>query len=335
MAKYSIILPVSNGGENLKQCVSSILQQTLQDFNLIVLDNQSTDGSTEWVKSLKNEKIVLHESAASLSIEDSWARVLTIPKNEYITMIGHDDLLSENYLAVMNELIAKHPGASLYQAHFQLIDSEGKRIRPCKQMAEIETAADFLRSVLTNNFDVFGTGFMVRGKDYERVGGIPSYPNLLFADFELWMELTRPAFKATSQEECFSYRLHQSMTKNSADTKVHMALSRFILYLAKLKQEDPGLKQVIEQYGLPFLASYCKGLSHRLIRTPLKERGGVTVDTFLKECKKLSETLMPGSAFDPAAADKSVRLAKLIDSNSLLRGAFLVFRRLYPKPVFK
>src|SRR5205085_1064171 len=111
MAKYSIILPVRNGGEYLKECVDSILGQTLQDFNLIVLDNQSTDGSADWIRSLKSENIVLHESQTSLSIEESWARIVSVPKNEFITMIGHDDLLSKNYLSVIDNLIRQHPKA--------------------------------------------------------------------------------------------------------------------------------------------------------------------------------------------------------------------------------
>ena len=52
MKKFSIILPVRNGGEYVKDCVRSILSQTVDEFDLIVLDNCSTDGTVEWINSL-------------------------------------------------------------------------------------------------------------------------------------------------------------------------------------------------------------------------------------------------------------------------------------------
>src|SRR5207253_1249576 len=82
--KYSIILPVHNGGEHLKECVNSILNQSRRDFNLIVLENCSTDGSLEWLRSLDNHKIIIHPSAAFLSIQHNWKRITQVPKYEFL-----------------------------------------------------------------------------------------------------------------------------------------------------------------------------------------------------------------------------------------------------------
>ena len=104
MGKFSIILPVKNGGEYLKLCVKSILGQTCQDFNLIILDNNSQDGSLQWISSLGDPRIVIHPSSKSLTIEENWGRIKNIAKNEYMTMIGHDDILHEFYLEEMDKL---------------------------------------------------------------------------------------------------------------------------------------------------------------------------------------------------------------------------------------
>ena len=66
MAKYSIILPVRNGGHYVKICVDSILAQTYTDFNFIVLDNCSTDGTLEWLLSLNDSRIKVIPSQKSL-----------------------------------------------------------------------------------------------------------------------------------------------------------------------------------------------------------------------------------------------------------------------------
>ncbi len=333
MARYNIILPVRNGGNYFKDCVNSILQQSLPDFKLKVLDNCCTDGSLEWIKSVNDDRIEIYPASTSLSIEENWGRITSIPKDEFITMIGHDDLLHNNYLSVIDNLINKYPDASLYQTHFRYINDEGFEIRRCKPMDEIQKAPEFLSFFLMNMIDVMGTGFMMRAKDYDDVGGIPAYPNLLFADFELWINLSKKGFKATALEECFSYRLHSSATTKSPDIKFQQAFARFINYLHSLNQSDPDMRLAIERYALQFIGFYAKGLSHRLLRTPKNKREGLSVNSFLKECKSFADTLVPGNDFDPEK-QFSVRLASQIDSNAFTRSLFLAFKKINPKPVY-
>ena len=334
MRSFSIILPVRNGGEYLKECVNSILQQRLNDFNLIVLDNCSTDGTVTWIRSLNDPRIVLIESGIPLSIEESWQRVVAVPKNEFMTLIGHDDVLKENYLTVMDNLIESYPGASLYQCHFDYIDENGMHVRDCKPMAEKETGADFLKSVLTNQIDIMGTGFMMRSRDYDALGGIPDYPNLLFADFELWFRLTAKSGKITSPERCFSFRVHQSTTSSSPDIKMQTAFDRFISCLVRIKEEDGAWKDAINQYGVRFISFYCKGLSHRLLRTPRPKRGNLTVKSFTEKCKHYADLLVPGNNYRPTDV-WSVWIAVILDSSPVGRLLFGLFKKIYSKPVLK
>ncbi len=334
MKKYSIVLPVRNGGEYVKECVKSILSQTLDSFNLHVLDNYSTDGTLEWITSLHDARIIITPSSRSLTIEENWARVLTVPKNDYLTLIGHDDLLAENYLEVMEELISRFPDASLYQAHFNFIDSKGKIIRTCKPMAARETAADFLAGLLTNTFDIMGTGFLMRSKDYDALGGIPAYPNLLFADFVLFISMTSLSYKATASENCFSFRLHQSTTAVSSPVTFIKALEQFVHFLQLLKNQDKSFAEVIEKYSPGFLLYYCKGLSHRILRTPVDKRDNVTVKKFIEKCEAYVQSLAPGNTFKPLSVP-SVRLAKVLDGNIIGRRLFLAFKKIYSKPVLK
>jgi glycosyltransferase involved in cell wall biosynthesis len=333
MARYSIILPVRNGGAYIKECVQSILNQSLPDFSLQVLDNCSTDGTREWIETLNDERISLHPADKPLTIEENWSRITTIPKNEFITLIGHDDILFPNYLQAMDDLIRKHPTATLYQAHFSYIDSNGKLIRNCKPMDEVQSANEFIAFFLANLIDTMGTGFMMRAKDYDACGGIPPrYPNLLFADFELYINLTKIGYKATSFEPAFSFRLHQSMTTTSSDLKFHDAFAVFIDYLYLLKNENPAFEEVINRYALDFLSLYSKGLSHRLLRTPMNKRNGKTVGYFIALTKSYADKLVPGNDFDPEK-QFSVKVARQIDENILSRSLFLFFKKLRKRPV--
>ena len=301
MPEFSVILPVRNGGHYVKECVNSILSQTLNDFNLIVLDNCSTDGTLQWIDGLNDERIITYPSSTTLSIEDNWGRIVTVPKNEYITLIGHDDVLIPDYLKSMNDLINKFPDATLYQTHFAYVNAKGKNIRSCKPMKEIENGPEFLRAILQNRIDIVGTGFMMRAIDYDELGGIPiSYPNLLFADFELWLNLTGKNYKATSPVEGFYFRLHQSTTSISSDIKYQSAFEKFIHFLEKLKLKSADYKKVITENADGFIMHYCKSLSHRMLRTPKEKRAGISVNSVLQKGKEYSSLLTSNAKFDPS-----------------------------------
>ena len=125
--RFSIFLPVRNGFPYIKDCIQSILNQSYPHFELNILDNLSTDETVSWIASLKDPRIHLFTSSKPLSMEDSWARILDIPKQKYITLIGHDDLFEPHFLEVIENLITKYPNASLYQTGALFINPKGKK----------------------------------------------------------------------------------------------------------------------------------------------------------------------------------------------------------------
>ncbi len=332
--RFSFILPVKNGGNYIKECVDSILAQTLNDFNLIILENKSTDGTVEWLQTLTDKRIIVIPSEKSLSIEENWARIVNIEKNEFITITGHDDLFDANYLQVMNDLINQYPDASLYQTHFRFIDAKGNIIKYCKPMDEKQNASEFLSSFLQQKIDVNGTGFMIRSNDYNRLGGIPSYPNLLFADFELWINAAELSYKASSVKECFSFRLHQSTTTISTDVKMQNAFEKFIYFLHLLQQRNEDYNKVIQQQSIEFIHVWCKGLAHRLLRTPKPKRKNLSVATFLCKCKSYADILVPVNSFNPSN-DFSIKIAAIIDRVPVIQNLFLFFKKIYSKPILR
>jgi glycosyltransferase involved in cell wall biosynthesis len=326
VSKYTIILPVKNGGEYVKDCINSILAQTLSDFNLIVLDNCSTDGTLYWIKSIVDERIIIHATFLPLSMEDNWGRIKDIEKNEFMTIIGHDDILHPNYLQVMDELIKKHSHASLYQAHFRYIDSNGDFIRNCLPMAEVQYIHEFLACHFSKTMDSMGTGYMMRSKDYNALGGIPiAYPNLIFADYELWSRLMLNDYKATTVEECFSYRIHNSTSRLTNGMQYQDAFEKYIQFLNSITYH-PKVRMVIDRYGREMLLYYCESLSHRVLKTPWKDRN-LTVAQFIDKCKQYANDLIPGQDFDPLSNFR-ISIARTFDKNIFGRTVFNVLRKL-------
>ncbi|MDZ4809606.1 MAG: glycosyltransferase [Bacteroidota bacterium] len=312
-SSYSIILPVRNGGEYVKDCINSILIQSYRNFDLLILDNNSSDGTIDWIKSLGDNRIKIFLSSKDLSIEENWNRITIVQKNEFITLIGHDDMLNAEYLQTMDSLIKKHPTASLYQTHFNYIDSESKLVRQCQPMAGVQYVHEFLDCQMNQRLDSTGTGYMMRSKDYDVLGGIsPAYPKLIFADYELWVKLISKSYKATSQKVCFSYRLHESVSRLTNGEDYQQAFGRYILFLNSIKGGNNDINAVIQQNGKKMLLYFCQSLSHRLLKTP-KGLRKTSVGSFIAKCREYAKLLIPGQAFNPLSKP-GILAAKLLDN---------------------
>jgi glycosyltransferase involved in cell wall biosynthesis len=258
---FSVFLPVKNGGDYLSVCVESILNQTYCNFELIILENQSDDGTENYCVSLasQNAKVKVIPTEKSLSIEKNWARVLQQKKNDYMTIIGHDDILAPNFLAEIKRIIDKNPEANLYQTHFNLIDEKGELIRQCIPIPKSETAAEFLSSRLSDNRDSFGTGYVVSSDLYDKVGGIPISKDLLYCDDALWLKSIESGFKVTSPKVCFFYRFHSVSKSGSPDQrKLFYALKWYLVFLKKLAKENLDIDSAIRLNIKSFVIKRCR-----------------------------------------------------------------------------
>lgn len=259
MTRISIVLPVRNGWPYVKECVESVLAQTYPHFDFIVLDNQSTDNTVPWLKTLTDGRIRLLRSQAPLSIVESWARVKDVEKQEYMTLIGHDDTFDPDFLMTIMALTDRFPDSALYQTGARLINAEGKTIRSCKAVPERETAAQYLKARFTSQRDIFGTGFVMRSADYDRLGGIPQFEKLFFADDALWLSLLGQSSKAADPAEHFAVRIHpgsESASLPSAWSSILTGLGQFSDFLRTYVQSNAEARSVLAEFGPDFMLYY-------------------------------------------------------------------------------
>lgn len=328
--ELSIVIPVHNGGEYLKDFFKTIYTQTLQPTEILILENGSTDNTVNWLNSLNDPRIKIFPTDSLLPIERNWDRIKTIPRKKWMFMSGHDDLLKPGFIETIKNLTEKYPDASLYQTHFDIIDENGAVRSNCDPMPERQTMPEFFENTLNN-----GGGFVMRSADYDAVGGIPMYPGFFFTDFALWMKLTALSYKATDAENLFSYRHHQQNTSsNSSVINFSNGLEAFLDYLYELKQSDPTFSKTLNTHGKKLVELYVKSLSHRLLREEIKKRNNYTVKKLVNKFEAHLNRLTD-NASNNLSSDPKVKIALIIDSNNFTRKLFLGFKKLFPKPVFK
>ena len=330
-AKFTLIVPAYNGGEYLKECVASILTQTETRFTIAVLDDGSTDGSLEWLEALPDPRLTVYPAPEHLGIVQNWARALVIPKAEFMTIIGQDDRLDPNYLAVMDSLTQAHPDAGLYHAYFQFINSQGQVIRSCRPLPERETAAEYLRELFTGRRDTYGTGYLMRSARYEAVGGIPPFENLLHADDGLWMMLMAGSYKATAPEKCFCCRLHAQSASGGTDWRSWLhALPPYASALCALAVRDPEFAAAVEQYGPAHFAHWQRQI-YTLALTRATRRNQRAAPEARLSIAALAAQLPPCLPLPPGAgfaAGTAMRAREIINRFAATRHAYNAYVRL-------
>lgn len=230
--EFSVVIPVRNGANYIRAALESVLSQTYPHYNILVLENGSTDATLEIISGLGSDRITVVPAPVPLNIEQNWGRIVEQPLSEYFTFIGHDDLLHPDFLAEMAALIAAEPDASLYQTQLEEIDSTGKVVRHPPRVPYRETASEFLAAVMQDKEEVVGTGFVMRAADYRDVGGIPAFPGLLYADAVLWYQLAARGYKVCSPKTLASFRIHaQSMHVKSNFLNYYRATKLYYEFL--------------------------------------------------------------------------------------------------------
>ena len=249
----TIILPVRNGGHYLPIAVESVLAQSTANWRLIVLENASTDKTPGYLANLQDSRISVIPAPRSLSIEDNWGRIRELPIVGLATILGHDDVYHSDFLEGALRDTADHPGFSLWMSHFDLIDSNGDFSRSCSPMARNESATDFLRSRWLHTRDSYGTGYVFRFEDYRTTGGIPPFPNLLYADDFLWFRLASLSGLYCSPDIRFSYRSHStSAARLSGPDKGIQAACIFLRNLIEIAKENSQLDTFLKNFGRRF-----------------------------------------------------------------------------------
>jgi glycosyltransferase involved in cell wall biosynthesis len=334
MRSFSIIIPFKTGKQYLKACIESVFAQTHTQFHILVLtDNTSNeDGSLDYLHSLQHPSLEVIHSNQPLNILENWDRIKNINKDEYMTILGYDDLLHPSFLADINSLIDAHPSASLYHTHFNYMNKDGAHLFNCKPLPATLTSAEYLGMVLKDEVSIMATGYVFKTSDYLKIGGINiQYPNLIYADLQLWLELAEIGFLATSEKIAFSFRLHASTTKISKDKILMEALFVFIDYLKKISLESITYKTVILAQAGNYLEQTTKSIAHRLLRTSIVNREGMRINDFVNRLH--NEANLLGVHYQPENI-RSFRIAKIIEGNRILSKLFLLFKRMYRKPIY-
>ena len=294
--QFTISIPVYNGEPYIAKTIDSLLAQTYHHFEIVVLENGSTDRTTDIVKSYQDDRIRMISSGKLLPIEQNWARILDIEEpNEYLVLMCGDDVLYPQFLEKIVNAIYAEPEASLYHSQAIFIDSNGQFIQNCKIANYNETAGEFLDAVHGSREDVFGTGYVMRFEDFKKVGGYPPYVNLLFADVFCYFALTNNSYKICIQEPLVGFRRHGSSTGyNSRDEEFTSAAADYINDLKNVGYINSSEREQSTNYYVKVIGT---GRLRRSVHEFIKQQSKLNMKEFHEIYSDISDAIRHRAVF--------------------------------------
>lgn len=128
--RVSIGLPVYNGEQFLGEAIDSILNQSFTDFELILSDNASTDGTAEICRSrvCDDDRVHYHRFRENVGATRNFNRVVELARGDYFKWAAHDDVHDTECVSRCVEVLDGDPSVVLTYPRSQDIDAEGRRL---------------------------------------------------------------------------------------------------------------------------------------------------------------------------------------------------------------
>ena len=207
--KVSVIIPTYNRADLIKETIQSVFDQTFQSFEIIIVDDGSTDNTRQVVKNINSPKIKYIYQDNSGRPAHARNRALKETRGEYIAFLDSDDLWLPHKLELQVKFLDKHQDVGL-------VYSQAKIFGKTKGIFAIPPVARFARTgwmfdeLLKINFIPTLTT-LVRKKCLDRIGYFDEDPGLTsIEDYELWLRLSKEYQIGFIDQLLAEYRVHST-----------------------------------------------------------------------------------------------------------------------------
>lgn len=273
----SVIIPAYNHENYVQETIESIINQTYQNIELIVIDDGSKDSTWQKINELKQkceERFVntVFKTRENKGSCETQTELIQNSKGEFVYLIASDDTAEPYAIEKLYSFLSKNPDYALCVGDDAFMDSESKtcywdknrNIVYDKNQAEYFTFADFLQKVNDLDFskDYFGTystlyprnyipnGYLIRKSVFEKTGMFTKEAPL--EDYWLMLQISKYAKMKYIDDVLFHYRWHSTNTIKQKDkigeylrqTRIH---ENKLLESLDLNTVTPDVKEFIQK----------------------------------------------------------------------------------------
>ena len=243
---FSVIIPTYNRLDLLKRAINSVLNQTFQEFEIIVVDDCSSDGTWNWMKSIKKSNIKVYQNNINSGESVSRNYGVSISKYDFVCFLDDDDEWLENHLYEFDKLLKLDPSINL------AFSSYIKRYQKKKEKAIFSNVDNDFYGVLPNFFSncysdviMIPSGSVVQKEIFEKFGGYNT--KIRYGeDIELFTKLGINGIVGFTNQTTMVYNLnHLTSQTNNTDKYLDGKFVDFSQF-KNFEEQNPSLKKWID-----------------------------------------------------------------------------------------
>ena len=187
----SVCIPAYNNAGYIKDTIESILGQTYQNIELIIVDDNSKDDTLKIVQSIEDKRVKVYHNDENLGMVGNWNKCLSLATGDYIKLICADDMVDQNAIEIEAKAMMENPTANLVESDTRLVDINGKKTGAFHRYHKsglVNGKKVAKASLIFQNFFGAPVNNLIRRTALENVGFFDtSFTYIL--DFDMWIRL--------------------------------------------------------------------------------------------------------------------------------------------------
>ena len=231
--KLSVCIPVFNGVEFIKEAIDSVLTQSFTDFEIIIVDNCSSDNTVNIIKQYQDDRIRLFQNPTNIGLIPNWNKTLEYANGKYIKLLPADDFIYPNCLAKQVAVLDKDidKKISMVCGRRNIINDLGKiLLNRGFSKTDIEVSGtEAVNKNIRSGGNIIGEGgaIMFR-KDVLKKTGVFNSDIFYVLDLDLWYKILLHGNLYSFGETVSSFRVSNSSASVKVAKKQREDVSNFI-----------------------------------------------------------------------------------------------------------
>jgi glycosyltransferase involved in cell wall biosynthesis len=254
---FSIVIPLYNKEKDISSTILSVLAQTYENYELIIVDDGSTDQSLDVVYGFNDSRIRVY-SIQNVGV--STARNFGIDKasNKYVALLDADDTWDRYFLESMQKMISLFPDAALYGSAYTIVTKEKSIIVDYCFPQEYIGCIDNYFKIAVRNILFTSSSVVLNKVKFRSIGGFDSGLKK-GEDLDLWIRMALHFPVAYYNIPLVEYRLN---SQNRAMNQILAEEYSLIWSLDRYKEyesNNPDFKKFLDSWRLSHIKNYFEG----------------------------------------------------------------------------
>lgn len=244
LCMISVIMPVYNGEKYITQAIDSVLSQTYPNWELIIINDGSTDDTAKIIKSKYNQNKIKYIYQENQGPSIARNRGIDLAQGDYIAFIDADDLYTRDKLEKQLQFLEEHSDYDIVYNDIKVVDDSLCYINTLKSEGVFANPNDFLANLLFRQIIPSPQSILAKRKCFEN--GLRYNPKYLHSeDYELTIRLAHSFHYGYLPETLYIYRRHGKNLTNEHERQL-LAEKRIVKNLGYTK-----IEQIVEASTLP------------------------------------------------------------------------------------